>query len=313
MNKKLIILGFVLIFGLFISGCDFEQTEDIVIMYTNDVASALEGDVGYAGVKAYKDMLKSENRYLSLVDSGDFFDGSISRSSDGKHIVEIMNEVGYDVAAVGNQEFAIGLDALKERIDESNFKYVSCNLKYLGSGQDPLKNVKPYVILKYGWTKIAFIGVTTPETLIEGKPARSAIEVDGEPVYSFYENDEGQELYQQVQKTVDAVKNKVDYVIVLAHLGSNSVTEGFSSYDLIYNTTGIDVVIDGHSHTIISGEAVENKDGEMVVLTSTGEKLQNVGVLTIHPDHTFITYLQPFVDEKDPIVQEIIDSINAGN
>ena len=137
--------------------------------------------------------------------------------------------------------------------------------------------------------------------------------MDGEPVYSFYENDEGQELYQQVQKTVDAVKNKVDYVIVLAHLGSNSVTEGFSSYDLIYNTTGIDVVIDGHSHTIISGEAVENKDGEMVVLTSTGEKLQNVGVLTIHPDHTFITYLQPFVDEKDPIVQEIIDSINAGN
>ena len=135
-----------------------------------------------------------------------------------------------------------------------------------------------------------------------------AIEKDGQLLYGFYEGDEGEELYSQVQKTIDKVRKKVDYVIVLSHLGSNSVTEGFSSYDLIDHTSGIDVVIDGHSHTVISGEGVYDSEGNNVVLTSTGEKLQNLGVLIIHPDHTFNTVLYPSVDEKDSSIDELIAS-----
>ncbi len=291
------------------SGCEHEQTEDIYILYTNDVASEVNGDIGYAGVKGYLDEMRNEHKYVSLVDAGDFFDGALSFASKGKSIVEIMNAVGYDVAALGNQEFAIGLDALSENIDASDFEYLSCNIKYLGPGQDPLKKVKPYVIKKYGYTKIAFIGVTTPETLIEGKNARAAIEKDGEVLYSFYEGNDGEDLYEQVQKTIDKVRNRVDYVIVVAHLGSNSVTEGFSSVELIDRTSGIDVVIDGHSHTVNPGEGVYDADGNNVVLTSTGEKLQNIGVLTIHPDHTFNTVLYPSVYEHDVSVQALIDSL----
>jgi len=301
----------ILIIVLALSGCDlFEQKEDIVILYTNDVASNMvEGEVGYDGVKAYKNQMESEYNYVSLVDAGDFFDGKVSARSGGKDIVRLMNAVGYDVVALGNQEFSIGLENLANNIDDSSFDYVSCNLKYIGSGQDPLNKVKPYVIKKYGWTKVAFIGVTTPETNAPGKLSYDAIVEDGELIYDFYDGDDGPAFYEQVQKTVDKVRKRVDYVVVLSHLGSNSVREGFSSYDLIENTNGIDVVIDGHSHTIISGEAVFNKDGETVVLTSTGEKLQNLGVLNMHPDHTFTTVLYPAIYEKDPAVTQIIAEI----
>ena len=296
---------------LALCGCEMEQTEDIYILYTNDVASEVDGEIGYAGVKGYKDEIKSEHRYVGLVDAGDFLDGQLARQTSGKAIVEIMNAVGYDVVALGNQEFSLGLDALSDNISNSGFDYVSCNLRYLGAGKNPLKKVKPYVIKRFGPTRIAFIGVTTPETLKEGKEARAAIEKDGELLYSFYEADDGTELYEQVQKTIDKVRKKVDYVIVLSHLGSNSVAEGFSSYDLIDHTSGIDVVIDGHSHTVISGEGVYDAEGNNVVLTSTGEKLENLGVLIIHPDHTFQTILYPSVYSKDSAVEQMIGEIEG--
>ena len=147
-NKKKIIVILLSLFCL--SACQKKQSEEIYILYTNDVASEVYGNIGYAGVKGYKDYLKSEHQYVSLVDAGDYFDGDFSRASLGSSIVEIMNAVGYDVAVLGNQEFSIGLQSLAENIAKSNFDYVSCNLKYLGSGQNPLKNVKPYVIKNMG-------------------------------------------------------------------------------------------------------------------------------------------------------------------
>ncbi len=296
---------------LLLCSCSHEQKEDIYILYTNDVASAMNNGISYAGVKAYKDQLLAEHAYVSLVDAGDYFDGDISILSKGADIVTVMNAVGYDVVTLGNQEFSIGLDALKENIGNSQFDYVSCNLRYLGSGKNPLKAVKPYVIKKFGSVRVAFIGITTPETLTPDKPAYDAITIDGTPVFSFYEHDEGQELYEQVQKIVNKVRNRAEYVIVLSHLGSNSVTEGFSSYDLIANTTGIDVVIDAHSHTEISGEAVPNKDGTGVVLTSTGEHLHNLGELILHTDHTYTTTLYPSVYGRDDYVQAVVDGIYA--
>ncbi|MBR4461186.1 MAG: CapA family protein [Erysipelotrichaceae bacterium] len=304
------VISFVLMM-LFLCSCSHEQTEDIYILYTNDVASAMNNGVSYAGVKAYKDQLHAEHLYVSLVDAGDYFDGDVALKSHGADIVTVMNAVGYDVVTLGNQEFSVGLDHLKENIGNSQFDYVSCNLLYKGEGKDPLKAVKPYVIKKYGKVRVAFIGVTTPETLTQDKPSCEAITVNGEPVYSFYEHDDGQELYEQVQKIVNKVRNRAEYVIVISHLGSNSVKEGFSSYDLIANTTGIDVVIDAHSHTEISGEAVSNKDGTGVVLTSTGEHLNNLGELILHTDHTYTTTLYPSVYGRNDYVQAIVDGIYA--
>ncbi len=308
-NKHFLITVLILFMTLVLSSCQQEQTEDILIVYTNDVAGEVNGNIGYAGVKAFKDQLKAEHRYVSLVDAGDFFDGDYGHQNDGKDILSVMNAAGYDVVAIGNQEFSIGLDALADNVSKASFPFVSCNLNYLGKGKNPLKGVKPYTILRYGPTKIAFIGVTTPETLTPGKPAYEAITKDGELLYGFYEGSDGEELYEQVQKTVDKAAKKADYVIVLSHLGSNSVKEGFSSYDLIDHCTGIDVVIDAHSHTVIFGEGVYDSEGNDVVLTSTGEKLEYVGLLSIHPDRTYTTVLYPNIEEKDPTVQGLIDSL----
>lgn len=302
------ILTVITIISIF-SGCQREQTEDIFILYTNDVASAINDGVGYAGVKGYYDEMKRNNRYVSLVDAGDFYDGTVSKNSDGDDITTIMNAVGYEFVGVGNQEFSIGIDNLAKNIKKAKFTFLSCNLKYTGSKRNRLRKIKPYKIKRFGPTKVAFIGVTTPETLIEGKEAYEAILENGIPAYHFYEEDGGKALYEQVQKTVDKVRKRVDYVVVLAHLGSNSVMEGFSSYDLIANTTGIDVVIDGHSHTVISGEPVNNMNGEMVVLTSTGKELENLGVLAMHPDHTFTTVLYPYVENTDYDIQGLCDSV----
>lgn len=304
--KKILL---ILLMLFLITGCNHEQTEDIVVVYTNDVGGAVNGgNIGYAGVKWYTDQLKSENKYVALVDSGDFIEGDIAISSNGKKITEIMNAVGYDVVAPGNQDFSLGVDVLATAVKNSKFPFVSCNIKYLGKGKNPLGNIKPYVIKRYGWTKIAYIGVITPEVILkDGKPAYNAVCPDGEPLFYFYEDNDGEALYEQIQKTVDKVRKKVDYVVLLAHLGSNSTIEGYNSYDVITHTTGIDVVIDGHSHTVVFGEAVNNKEGEMVVLTSTGQELEYIGVLNIHPDHTFTTVLYPSTDDKDSGVQAIID------
>lgn len=309
MKKNVLKILTVMFLVLSLSSCKHEQTEDIIILYTNDVASKLDGNITYAQVKGYKDMLESENHYVSLVDAGDFFDGPASSFSKGSYIVELMNMVGYDFVVLGNQEFSIGLDALKKNIDDSDFTYLSCNLDYTGFLGNPLGKVKSYAIKNYGGTKIAFIGVTTPDTLTPGKPSYDAVVKDGKLLYHLYEDNEGQDLYKQVQKTVDKVRKKVDYVIVLAHLGQNSVKEGFSSYDLIANTSGIDVVIDGHSHTPNDGEAVTNIDGEMVVLTSAQEKLEFLGELRIHPDHTYNTVLYSSINETNENVEELIQAI----
>ena len=316
-NRKLgLINGVVGLFvilasSILIGSNNRPQTEDIVIMFTNDVASEIDGNIGYAGVKSFKDELQSEYQYVSLVDAGDFLDGDIARVSKGKLIIDLMNAVGYDVVTLGNQEFSMGLDTLKENIGNSDFEYVSCNLEYIGHGKDRLKRVQPYVIKRYGGTKIAYIGVTTPETILKvGKPAYEALREDGEFIYTLYEGNEGQDLYNRVQKTIDKVKNKVDYVVVLAHLGQNSVMSGFSSYDLIENTSGIDVVIDAHSHTANTGEAVADKDGHNVILTSAQEELKYVGVVYIHPDRTYTTVLYPSVRSADPEIQNMVNEIH---
>ena len=310
MNKKLITAALLSL--LLLPGYDSgKQTEDIYILYTNDVASAIDENFGYAGVKGYKDMLEEEHQYVALVDAGDYFDGKLAAKSEGRDIVQLMNAVGYDAVTIGNQEFSIGIRALSRNIRRSKFNYVSCNIRYTGKSWNLLRRVKPYVIKKYGPIKVAYIGVTTPETLIPGKMSYLACLEDEEIVYDFYQADDGKELYDQVQKTVDEVRNQVDYVIVLAHLGSNNVTEGFSSYDLITHTRGIDAVIDGHSHTPILGEPVLNLDGEDVALTSTGQKFQNLGVMVLRSDHTIFTNLYPTIYESDEKIAKMVEDIKA--
>lgn len=267
-----------------------EKSDDIVVLYTNDVhcqvdpAANKEGvqtNAGYTNVAAYKaDMLDTHN-YVTLVDCGDAIQGGpIGAMTKGEAIVTVMNTVGYDIATFGNHEFDYGMDQLAKLVESAHAQYISCNFTYTGEGTAKV-SADPYVIKDYGDTKVAFVGISTPESFTKSTPTYFQDE-NGNYVYSFAEGNNGQDLYDAVQKAVDDAKSAgANYVVAVAHTGTDESSTPWTSNEVIANTTGIDVYLDGHSHSTIAGDKVANKDGKEVILTSTGTKLKNIGKLVI--------------------------------
>ncbi len=275
------------------------EAEDIVVLYTNDVHCSVaqaEKDgtatnMGYAGVAAYKAEMKAITANVALVDCGDAIQGdAIGTLSTGRYLIDIMNKTGYDYAVYGNHEFDYGMDRLKELTTDANFKYLSCNFMDIAS--DPAKTVSDgYAIQEFGGKKVAFVGISTPESITKSTPAYFQ-DKDGNYIYGFCSGNDGKDLYDAVQAAVDAAKAVgTDYVVAIAHLGVDAQSSPWRSKDVIANTTGIDVVLDGHSHSTIAQELVQNKNGENVILSSTGDKLRNLGRLVIKADGTMSTSL----------------------
>ena len=291
-----------------------DNKNDLVILYTNDVHCGVdntEQSFGYAGLASYKKYMEQLHDNVALVDVGDAVQGeAIGTLSKGEYLIDLMNYVGYDAATFGNHEFDYGMDQLSKLVDKADFEYVSANFQYIGEGEGAV-NPAPYTIKTYGKTKIAFVGIATPESLVKSTPTYFQDE-DGNWIYSFCNDASGQALYEAVQKAVnDARKEGVDFVIALAHLGDDEVSKPWRSADVIANTTGIDAVLDGHSHSVIPGTLVKNKKGEEVLLTSTGTKLANIGKLTITADGDFRSELisRGSYNEVDADTQKYLDSI----
>ena len=261
----------------------FNLTDEIIILYTNDVHCYVDQYIGYAGLAAYKNQLKETNPNVILVDCGDAIQGEhIGTIAQGEFIVDMMNKVGYDLAILGNHEFDYGMGSLKTVIKRSKAKYLNCNITYSGSQVNALSQMASYTVLTYGKTKLGFVGVTTPGSTNTSTPIY--FQENGLFVYDFKSHYNGKDLFDTVQRSVDdCIKEGADYVILLAHLGVGTGYEPYTSTNLIANTTGIDAVLDGHSHTVIPFMLVKNKIGNNVVLTSTGERLRNIGKLTISP------------------------------
>ena len=255
-----------------------DESKGIVVLYTNDVHCAVDDNIGYAGVAAYKNAYEKAGYEVVLVDSGDAVQGAtIGTLSKGEYIVEIMNELGYAAAAVGNHEFDYGMDRFMELTELADYDYVAANFV----DKDGNLVVDAYTIVEAGGHKIAFVGAATPETFTSSSPAYFQDE-NGNFIYGFCEGGDGSDFYAAIQSAVDsAVAEGADIVIVLSHLGTNLESAPYSASDLIENTNGIDAVLDGHSHSVWAGEIVLNKDGEEVLLSSTGTKLENLGSLTI--------------------------------
>jgi len=267
------------------AGCGAEkQQEDIVILYTNDVHCAVDTDIGYAGLAAYKDWVEEKTPYVALVDCGDALQGdTIGAVSQGEYLVDIMNQVGYDFAVLGNHEFDYGMEQLASLLEKAEAQYLGCNIRYTGTGDSAVSSLKPYEIVSYGDTDVAFVGVSTPESIAKSTPSYFMDESGGF-VYDFY-GGSGEELYARVQETVDECREEgADYVIALAHLGDDEASKPFRSTDLIAGTTGIDAVLDGHSHSVLPCDVVENKEGDKVLLSSTGTGLANIGQMVITAD-----------------------------
>ncbi len=284
-----------------------DAQKDIVILYTNDVHCGIDENIGYAGLAAYKEQMEDEGNTVVLIDAGDAVQGDvIGTVSRGSYLVDIMNELDYDYAVFGNHEFDYGMDRLSELVEKSDAQYLNATITYSGKNGNLLADSVPYAIERYGYLDVAFIGVSTPETLTKSTP--KYFMEDGEFVYSFAS---GEELYATVQGYIDEVREKgADIVILITHLGVEEDSEPNRSYDLIANTTGADAVIDAHSHSVIESEIVKNRDGGDVILTQTGTKLANIGKMVIKADGSITTQLINDV-EKDAEFSAYIDSIKA--
>lgn len=263
--------------------------KDIIVLYTNDVHCGVDDNIGYAGLALYKKQMQQQTPYVTLVDTGDAIQGApIGTLSDGGYLIDIMNYVGYDFAVPGNHEFDYGMDRFLELAGRLESGYYSCNFISNATGSTVFA---PYKMFTYGHTQVAMVGVSTPESFTKSTPAYFQ-DGQGNYIYSFCEDENGQRLYQQVQNSVDAARDQgADYVILAGHLGENGSTERWSSTSVIANTTGIDACIDGHSHETVPSEIIKNKAGQDVVLTQTGTKLNHIGKLVITPSGHISTEL----------------------
>ena len=287
---------------------------DIVILYDNDVHCEVDG---YVEMAAIKKEMQSQSNYVSLVSCGDFVQGGVIGSiSKGEAVVKIMNNIGYDVVTLGNHEFDYAIPQLKSLMLDLDAKVVSSNFLKKSTGKPVFSS---YTIKKYGKTKVAFVGVTTPETFTKSTPAYFQ-NSKGEFIYDFCGDATGKALYKRVQTAVNAArKNGADYVVALTHLGTESVTKRWSAQSLVKNTYGIDVVLDGHSHSTVESLKVKNKKGKSVTISSTGTKFANVGELVITKkgkittklislgeDEETKSYVEGIKDEYNKLLEEVI-------
>lgn len=256
------------------------ERSTIVVLFENDVHCAIDGYTKLAGLRDAID----DTAYVAVVSSGDFVQGAtVGAISQGQFIIDIMNTVGYDAVTLGNHEFDYQVPRLLELTESLNAPVVCCNLY----GRDDFRIFSPYVIKTYGTKRIAFVGVLTPDTELTQQ-------------YAFY-NPLGTQIYdlrkdtytELVQQAVtEARAEGADYVILLSHLGERIPESIYNSNDLIANTTGIDVVLDAHTHSVID-TVLDNAIGKPVRLCQTRKKFANIGELVITKDGTITTKIIP--------------------
>ncbi|MEG0124707.1 MAG: bifunctional UDP-sugar hydrolase/5'-nucleotidase [Clostridia bacterium] len=278
-------------------------SKDVVVLYTNDVHCGVDEALGYVGLASYRDKLLDEGNYVTLVDCGDAIQGEpIGTLSTGSYPIDLMNKVGYDVAIPGNHEFDYGMERFLELTKAASFPYVCANFVSVPENK-PIFDA--YKILDYDGVKIAFVGITTPKTITSSTPAYFQ-DKDGKFIYGFQQDKDGKALYACVQAAVDAARAEgANYVVALAHLGISAETAPWMSTDVILNTTGIDVMLDGHSHSVLPCEKVKNLDGKEVLLSSTGTKLHHIGELRIATDGTMTTSLVNWNDDVATAIGDI--------
>lgn len=293
-----ILLAALLLFGFTATAEDTEPTltKDLVILFTSDVHAGMDQGWGYVGLAAIRDGLAEDN-HVVLVDNGDAIQGeTIGTMTDGKALVELMNTVGYDLAVPGNHEFDYGMDNFMTLANEvAEFPYISCNFTCEGETV-----FAPYIIMEFDGVNVAFVGITTPKTLTSSTPVYFQNE-NGEYIYGFCQDETGAKLYATVQNAVDSARAEgADYVIACGHLGTEAACEPYTSIDVICNTTGIDVLLDGHAHETNDGNAVKNKSGDEVIRVACGTKLANIGAVTITPEGEISSDLYAWTGDVSP-------------
>ena len=282
------------------SACWLGDKSDVTILYTNDVHTYIDKQspkLTYAAIADLKQSYQNAGKDVLLVDAGDHVQGTAYGSMDeGASIIKLMNAAGYDAATPGNHEFDYGMDRAKAIMKEADFPYLSCNWVDLRTTLRVLPSVKVFV---RGGRRIAFVGVTTPETFTKSTPAYFMDKAQRKYIYDIQGGEDGKKLYDAVQKAIDKAKLLADVVIGLGHLGVDPSSSPWTSEEVIAHTSGFDAFIDGHSHTVMENKQVQDASGKAVTLTQTGAYFANVGEMTIAADGTITTKLIPTHEGMD--------------
>lgn len=277
-----------------------KQERSIVVLYENDVHCAIDG---YAHLAALRDAV-ADTAHVAVVSNGDFLQGaSAGAISKGGYIMNIMNTVGYDAVTLGNHEFDYKTPRLLQLIDSLKAPVTCINLYDTKTGE---RVCLPSVVKRYGNRSIGFVGVVTPTTIQTEKYA--FFDDNGTQIYELKPD----EINNLVQQAVDNLRRQnADYVIVLSHMGEADNEMHINSHTLIANTTGIDALLDGHTHSTIPQEWVTNRTGQQVLVSQTGTKFVNIGKLVISPEGKMSTTLIPVADitATNPHVEATTDSI----
>ena len=270
----------------------FASLGSIVIIGTNDVHGSFENPVAKLGYAALADYVADQREYfgdgrVTLVDSGDIVQGNPTASlTDGELPARAVAACGYDVIVPGNHEFDYGIERLCELAATEGAAYTCCNL----TDADGACVFEPYHVVEYPLgaglsddaVRVAYVGVTTPTT--RGSSATFKNEA-GEFIYDFAIDETGEKLYAAVQAAVDDARNigQADYVVLLAHLGQSWSPQIWRSDTLIANTSGIDAVIDAHTHQMYA-QSEPNKDGQSIPIVQAGSKFLGFSRLVIDLD-----------------------------
>lgn len=295
--RKIFWLVLILTIAAFqtIGAADFSN---LIVIHTNDTHGydqKADGVYGMAAVAALKQEYEAKGKDVLLVDAGDAIqDHNLVNLSQGATAIAFMNAAGYDAMALGNHEFDYGQDVTLERAAEADFPFLSCNILVDATGKT---FVRPYTIVEKGGVTVGIIGITTPETAGATNPKH---------VYGLTFLD-GQDLYDAVQSNVDYLRGAgCDLIVALGHVGSEPISEGHRSDDILRHVQGIDLFIDGHDHR------VKNYRVDGVLLAATGSHLANIGVVS-YADGQWQEQNLPYgaFAKEDEAVKALVDAAAA--
>ena len=301
--KKILLIITILCLGLFFVSCKKEQEikiKPISIICTSDVHTGYKDNIGYAGVKAYEKKRINEGYDTILIDSGDFVQGDLICSiTEGLFNVDLLNKMGYAAFTLGNHEFDYGMDALKEMISLFNGDVICANIRYTGTSENKIKDVKAYTLIEFDGIKIAIVGATTPQSLSDGNP--NIFKENEKTVYTF------DNLVDNVQNAIDDAKNEgANHVILSTHLGYSDIYSPNSSMDLVENIRGADAIIDGHAHLNIEPTLLKTKDNKDIPLMCLGTKISAFGEIVIENGKVSTNYISNY-EEKDEEISLYIE------
>lgn len=243
---------------------------------TGDIHCGFDKGFSFGGVYEIRYQMELKGDTVLLVDDGDAVQGApVGYLSRGEVMINLMNEMGYDVAIPGEHEFEYGMDRFFEFVQNANYDYICCNLE-----KDGKQVLKPYVIKEVCGKKIAFVGVTTPKAITLVSP--EAFQDDkGNYVYSFMADETGELISKAVQESIDKARGEgADYVVLMGHIGNDPTAEPWTYTTITSRVKGYDVYLDGFSHDSTEAE-VMNAEGKLVKRIPAGVKLNTLGWVRI--------------------------------